>query len=229
MSDAPPQTANLKKSDYNSLQLNLSTLSILFCSINELSSVESSQKIKHNEAKLISAYLLGLNKKFYIYYLQYFTRVFAIFHESIGNISRDYLQYLTRLFAISYEIIRNTSRDHLQYLTRLFAISHKIICNTSRDYLQYLTRLFAIPHEITCNTSRDHLQYLTRLFAIPHEIICNISRDYLQYLTHGQLKLRPYFLPWVSKNRRYVSTIQTLFWILFTWILLFFNLNFTSY
>ena len=43
---------------------------------------------------------------------------------------------------------------------------------------------------------------------------------------HGQLKLRPYFLPWVSKNRRYVSTIQSLFWILFTWILLFFNLTF---
>ena len=43
---------------------------------------------------------------------------------------------------------------------------------------------------------------------------------------HGQLKLRPYFLPWVSKNRRYVLTIQSLFWILFTWILLFFNLKF---
>ena len=46
------------------------------------------------------------------------------------------------------------------------------------------------------------------------------------YNNHDQLKLRPYFLPWVSKNRRYVSTIQSLFWILFTWILLFFNLKF---
>ena len=42
---------------------------------------------------------------------------------------------------------------------------------------------------------------------------------------HGQLKLRPYFLPWVSKNRRYVSTIQSLFLIVLTWILLFFYLK----
>ena len=57
-------------------------------------------------------------------------------------------------------------------------------------------------------------------------IIFNINiLLYMVMLDHGQLKLRPYFLPWVSKNRRYVSTIQSLFWILFTWILLFFLLK----
>ena len=35
-------------------------------------------------------------------------------------------------------------------------------------------------------------------------------------ITHDQLKLRPYFLPWVSKNRRYVSTIQSLFLMVLT-------------
>ena len=43
---------------------------------------------------------------------------------------------------------------------------------------------------------------------------------YKNKYVHDQLKLRPYFLPWVSKNRLYVSMIQSLFLIVF-------NLNFT--
>ena len=35
-------------------------------------------------------------------------------------------------------------------------------------------------------------------------------------IIHDQLKLRPCFLPWVSKNRRYVSTIQSLFLMVLT-------------
>ena len=35
-------------------------------------------------------------------------------------------------------------------------------------------------------------------------------------IIHDQLKLRPYFLPWVSKNRLYVSTILSLFLMVLT-------------
>ena len=74
----------------------------------------------------------------------------------------------------------------------------------------------------------DQFYFHNDQFFIHNDKIYFHKDQFYFHKDHGQLKLRPYFLPWVSKNRRYVSTIQSLFWILFTWILLFFTLNLTS-
>ena len=55
----------------------------------------------------------------------------------------------------------------------------------------------------------------------------NMWNYFMNSDNHDQ-PLRPYFLPWVSKNKWYVSTIQSLFLIVLTYILLFFYLKFDS-
>ena len=68
------------------------------------------------------------------------------------------------------------------------------------------------------NYWRYHVYNLFRLknssnvFAFIIIIIGSLTGN----IIHDQLKLRPYFLPWVSKNIRYVSTIQSLFLIVLT-------------
>ena len=98
-------------------------------------------------------------------------------------------------------------------------IEHHLVIDNSRTGLDMSKNQCSAPSVTALkNYWRYHVYNLFRLknssnvFAFIIIIIGCLTGN----IIHDQFKLRPYFLPWVSKNRRYVSTIQSLFLMVLT-------------
>ena len=113
---------------------------------------------------------------------------------------------------------KNFSPKKLLHIQKLLFILYFTIDN-SRTGLDTSKNQCSAPAVTALkNYWRYHVYNLFRLKNSPNvfAIIIIIIGCLTGNIIHDQLKLRPYFLPWVSKNRRYVSTIQSLFLIVLT-------------
>ena len=134
------------------------------------------------------------------------------------------LLFIVKTYFISYFVQMGTFSLWIFNMFTIFTINVQnmkiyLIIDNSRTGLDTSKNQCSAPAVTALkNYWRYHIYNLFRLknssnvFAFIIIIIGCLTGN----IIHDQLKLRPYFLPWVSKNRRYVSTIQSLFLIVLT-------------